>query len=99
MLMGLKETKKWFRVLLFRDLGQEDGRTNALIQASLVRAKTCELLAEHKQKSNPDMYFLVGMVSMIDIIMNRYWDSILHRFDFRYIVNDTLIGIETMITA
>src|SRR5699024_11481336 len=47
MLMGLKETKKWFQVLLFRDLGQEDGRTNALIQASLVRAKTCERSEEH----------------------------------------------------
>ncbi len=98
MLMGLKETKKWFRVLLFRDLGQEDGRTNALIQASLVRAKTCELLAEHKQKSNPDMYFLVGMFSMIDIIMNQNWDSILPRLHFTDIINDTLIGKETPMT-
>src|SRR5699024_2943118 len=100
MLIGMNETKKWLQVLLLYDMGDDEnaGRTKVLLDASLVRAKFCELLAERQNEERTDEYFLVGMFSLIDRIMQRPWDYLLDHLPLNSVVKDTIRGIETRLT-
>lgn len=100
MLIGINETQKWLQVLLLYDMGKElrCGRTKALVEASLVRAKFCELLAKQVNKCRTDEYFLVGMFSMIDLIMQKSWEDLLADLPLNEIVKETVQGIETSLT-
>ena len=100
MLMGLTETTKWIRILIMNDLakGKGKGREKALISNSILRAKTCELVAKHNGKADTDKYFLAGMFSQINVIMQQGWDDILTRLSFTDEINNTLRGVQTDIT-
>lgn len=99
-LIGLRETKRWVQVLALRELGEGsgNGRTQALADYSLTRAKMCELLAKHDGKKNPEEYFFAGMFSLIDVIMKRDWDAILQLIPLSDEVALTVKGERTEIT-
>lgn len=99
MLMGLNKARKWMQILLLHDIGEGvgRGREKALIENSLTRAKTCELLAKYKNKHNPDEFFLTGMFSLIDVIMKRSWEDILPHLSLSQEITMTLMGEETEI--
>ncbi|WP_158233917.1 EAL and HDOD domain-containing protein [Sporosarcina sp. P34] len=97
MMIGLNETKKWLQVLMLHDLGQnlQDGRVKALIDLSLRRARACELLAKYNRKPNKDEYFLTGMFSLIDAVMQRKWEDVLPLLSLSDVIVDTLHGKQT----
>jgi len=99
-LIGLRQTKRWVQVLALREIGEGpgNGRTQALADYSLTRAKMCELLAKHDGKKNPEEYFFAGMFSLIDVIMKRDWDAILKLIPLSDEVALTVKGLQTEIT-
>jgi len=99
-LIGLRETKRWVQVLALREMGTGpgNGRTQALADYSLTRAKMCELLAKHDGKKNPEEYFFAGMFSLIDVIMNSDWKTILNLIPLSDEVALTVKGLQTEIT-
>lgn len=99
-IIGLRETKRWIQVLALREIGDGsgNGRTKALADYSLTRAKMCELLAMHDKKSNSEEYFLAGMFSLIDIIMKRDWDSVSQFIPLSDEVMRTVKGEQTEMT-
>ena len=100
MLLGLKEVRNWMHVLALREIGNEvsGGRTQALVDYSLTRAKMCELLAKEKGRENADEYFLAGLFSLMDVMLKRDWQDILDLIPLSDNVANTLIGEETEIT-
>lgn len=100
MMMGLDEAKRWLRILLLRELGTEAGRgrEKSIIDRSLVRAKLMELLAKHNRKQNHDEYFLAGLFSLIDIIMNKEKEEVLQELSLSNTIYETLMGEKTVIT-
>ncbi|CAM3280149.1 HDOD domain-containing protein [Filibacter tadaridae] len=99
-IIGLRETKKWMYVLALQEIGTGTTKNNvkALIEYSLTRAKMCELLAKKAGKKNADEYFLAGMFSLIDVIMNQNWEDILTHLPLSNGVAHTLTGQKTEIT-
>jgi len=99
-LIGLRETKRWVQILALSEMGKGPGkgRTQALADYSLTRAKMCELLAKHDGKKNPEEYFFAGMFSLIDVIMKRDWDAILKLIPLSDEVALTVKGLQTEIT-
>lgn len=99
-LMGLREAKRWLQVLILRDLGtgQGRGRELVLIERSLFRAKIVELIAEHQRKSNADEFFLAGLFSLIDVIMQSDIDYVLRQLSLSDKITATLLGEETEIS-
>lgn len=97
MLMGLNKARKWMQILLLHDIGTGvgKGREKALIDHSLIRAKVCEQLAKKKGKQNSEAFFLVGMFSLINIIMQRSWEDILPQLSLSKEITETLLGKET----
>jgi EAL and modified HD-GYP domain-containing signal transduction protein len=66
--MGMKRLKMWVSMILMAEV---DEKPQALMETSLVRAKFCEVLAEHSgHKSEKDSFFLVGLFSTLGAYFN-----------------------------
>lgn len=100
LLLGLTELRKWIYFLAMREIErtQSDDIFNELMQTSLFRAKVCEKLAQLQFKQNYSEYFLIGMFSLIDSLLQRPMSMILHQLPFSDEVSATIAGEETGMT-
>ncbi|MCK9608633.1 MAG: HDOD domain-containing protein [Methylomonas sp.] len=64
--LGLKEIRRWANILA---LSSMSSKPDAVLQTILVRAKMCELLA-FEVKQDPEIYFLIGLLSGLDSILD-----------------------------
>lgn len=92
MLLGLTELQKWIYLLAVRDTKRPDTDVfNELLHISLFRAKVCEQVARMKGYRNYSEYFLVGMFSNIDSILQRPLDKIVRQLPFSEEIVNTII--------
>lgn len=68
-MLGFDELKKWISIVALKSLG--DDRPNEVFISSLVRARFGELVAEKKNSTYSSDIFLMGMLSRIDVFINR----------------------------
>jgi c-di-GMP phosphodiesterase len=66
-LLGLENVKRWSTLMLFAGV---DHRPRELLTTALVRARFCELAGPRYQLHNPDRLFTLGLMSVIDALMN-----------------------------
>ncbi|MFJ7407471.1 MULTISPECIES: EAL and HDOD domain-containing protein [unclassified Lysinibacillus] len=100
LLLGLANLRKWIYLLALREF---DGKTDSdlfqeLMRTSLFRAKVCEKLAKLSYKQNFSEYFLVGMFSLIDTILQRPMNAILQQLPFSEAITETILGGQTEMT-
>lgn len=65
-LLGERELVRWIRMATTLIMGQE--KCSDLVLASLVRARSCELIAPKVNHGSCDL-FLIGMFSLMDAIL------------------------------
>ena len=98
-LLGLDEVKKWFNLMIIDELSDEEDLE--AVRLSLVRAKFAELLANSLSiKRSKNKFFLMGLFSMIDVLMNRTLDDLLTELPIAQEIKDGLLregGIYTKI--
>jgi EAL and modified HD-GYP domain-containing signal transduction protein len=76
LILGLNEIKKWISLIVLNQI--KTTKPSELIRAALVRGIFMEKLAIHqKKKKNRDEYFLVGLFSLAEAIMDTPIESIL----------------------
>jgi EAL and modified HD-GYP domain-containing signal transduction protein len=92
-ILGSSELKR-FIGLMFAANANPD-KPSELINASMTRAKFCELVA-HQVKSPIDVSiaFLTGLMSMIDAILDERLESILTKLPLCQEIKDTLLSNE-----
>ena len=91
-LLGEKEIKKWLYLMVFRNMGQD--KPEILIINSLTRARFAELIAiKFDQNLNSFNAYLLGMLSMIDLLLERSLEEILQELLIPIEVKDALNGI------
>ncbi|OCA81968.1 EAL and HDOD domain-containing protein [Pseudobacillus wudalianchiensis] len=75
-LIGLEELKKW---LFFIMIGFPSSTCpEEVVRISLTRARALELLAlSYFKEEPPSLFFLLGMLSMIDVLINKPMDLLL----------------------
>jgi c-di-GMP-related signal transduction protein len=66
-ILGEREIRRWIRLVALVSAGQQ--KTSDLVLSALVRAYFCEQLARKLPRTQSDL-FLVGMVSMMDAILD-----------------------------
>ena len=66
-LVGGNTIKKWATLILMTQL--MEGKPQALFVTALVRARMCELIAEHRGENSEQM-FTIGLLSLIDALMD-----------------------------
>ncbi|MGG0655153.1 EAL and HDOD domain-containing protein [Rummeliibacillus pycnus] len=92
--LGFDDLKKWISILTYRESQKYNpGDTfDELMKTSLCRAKICELLAKYNRKRNTSEYFLVGMFSLIDALLQRPMNSILVQLPLSDEIVETISG-------
>ncbi len=89
--LGMKEVRKWTALIMMRDAG--DGKPDELVRSSLVRARALEsLAAKVKLGSRKTEFFLIGIFSMIDVIMDRPLREILEELPLDTDIKRALLG-------
>lgn len=75
--LGTKEVRKWATLIAMMDAHQ--GQGNELVRASLIRAKLMEQIAIRLFFKQEDInnLFMAGLLSMMDVIMDKSFDEVL----------------------
>jgi EAL and modified HD-GYP domain-containing signal transduction protein len=89
--LGEIEIKKWIYLLMFKEIERLENRE--LIKTCLIRAKFLELLAIKKHKNTRSIeYFMTGLFSSIDILLNRSMKEIVEELPLPIDVRLALLG-------
>ena len=89
--LGITEIKKWVYIMMLKEVQSIENKE--LIKSSLIRAKLMELLSQgigmkHKRLE----FFLTGMFSSIDVLLNRGMEDIVKELSFEDDVKEALQG-------
>ena len=89
-LLGADEIKRWIYVSLLSKNRFEG--VNEVVKNSLIRAKFCETLSDaFAHKFNKSEFFLAGMLSMIDVILQTKMEKILEQLPLSQNIKRALI--------
>lgn len=75
--LGTQTLRSWASLLTLARMGTTPSE---LLRMLLVRARTCELLADAAQCANSAAYFTVGLLSALDVILHIPMGEALQRF-------------------
>ncbi|MGD6876383.1 EAL and HDOD domain-containing protein [Bacillus infantis] len=89
MVLGLYELRKW--VLLMAISDYKSAKDNETIKLSMCRAKFAESIGKLKQR-NISEYFLLGLFSLIDTILERPMEEILVELPLTPEMQEALLG-------
>ena len=85
--LGLNEIKRWSNILTLASLSS---KPMALMQTALIRGKMCERMAL-LLKQEPEHYFLIGMLSCADSILDIPMESALSQLPLTSDVSDAIL--------
>jgi len=88
LLLGEKDIKHWASVLALSSL---DDKPHALSELTMVRAKMCELIGSHLRSQQKELFFTVGMLSMLDAYFDAPIEELLKSMSFTDEINNALI--------
>lgn len=89
--LEIDEIKKWIYLLMLQEKRTVDNKE--LVKTSLIKAKFMELIAlEMKLKDNYFDFFLTGMFSSIDCLLNKDMKEVLASLPLTPQVEDALLG-------
>jgi c-di-GMP-related signal transduction protein len=89
--LGVEEMRRWIYLMMIKEIRTPEN--NELVKLSVIRAKLMELLAiELGLKDKSFEYFLTGMFSSIDILLNKEMESIIETLSLSRDVEDALMG-------
>jgi EAL and modified HD-GYP domain-containing signal transduction protein len=88
--IGIEPIRKWASVWCLA--GLNPGATPELVTLSLVRGRSCELLAQHVRRLDPSELFLVGLFSLLDVMLSRTMVNALDKLPLARAAEDALLG-------
>jgi EAL and modified HD-GYP domain-containing signal transduction protein len=95
LLIGMREIKKWASIIALGAIGED--KPVELLNISLVRAKFCEFIAEEiGQKRNVHNFFMMGLFSLIDALLDRHMEDVLKDIYIEAEVKTALLGEENI---
>ncbi len=90
-LLGEHEIRKWASLVILRDLAEH--KPAELLVASLVRAHFCGLLASLTGfRENARELFLMGLLSLLDVMVERPMDEIIQDLPLSQNLKTALVG-------
>ncbi len=89
-ILGLNEIKKWISFILISDV--KDNKPNELVRAALIRSMFMEKISiVLKDRKRREEYFMVGLFSMSEAIMDSPLEVILSQTHLSETISNTLI--------
>ena len=88
LLIGPAQIKHWASLLALSNL---DDKPHALHEQTMLRAKMCEFLGEKVSAEKKDLFFTVGMFSMLDAFFDKPLEELLSSISLADEINDALL--------
>lgn len=88
-LLGERDLRRWVRLIAAVGAGQD--KTSDLVLSALVRGRFCELLAPKVAHGESDL-FLMGLLSLIDAMLETPMQAILEKIPLDAATNAVLLG-------
>jgi EAL and modified HD-GYP domain-containing signal transduction protein len=88
-ILGERETRRWIRLVALISAGML--KSSDLVLSALVRARFCELLSPKAPKGESDL-FLVGLVSLMDAILEVPMAEVLEKIPLDQHTKSVLMG-------
>lgn len=85
---GLNRLQSWAGILA---LNNASDKPSELLTTSLIRAKFCELVGEKDKDFSKDSYFIVGLFSSLDAVMDQTLESVLADLSFNVDIKKALL--------
>ena len=73
-MLGRKQLCSWASMMALTGLND---KPQEQVRIAMIRAKSCELLAEHAQLTALDSFFTVGMFSALDLLMDQSLENLI----------------------
>jgi c-di-GMP-related signal transduction protein len=90
-ILGEREARRWIRLVTLVSAGMQ--RSTDLVLSALVRARFCELLSEKIPRKTSDP-FLLGLISMMDAILEIPMAEVLEKIPLEQETKTVLLGGE-----
>jgi EAL and modified HD-GYP domain-containing signal transduction protein len=88
-ILGEREVRRWIR--LVATLGAGQGKSSELVLSAMVRARFCELVSPKIPHGDSDL-FLMGMLSMMDVILEIPMSQVLDNVPIDQESKSVLLG-------
>jgi EAL and modified HD-GYP domain-containing signal transduction protein len=88
--IGIEPIRKWASVWCLA--GLNPGAMPELVTLSLVRGRSCELIAQRLRRLDPSELFLVGLFSLLDVMLSRTMANALDNLPLARATEDALLG-------
>ena len=97
MMLGIAQLRNWIYLLAMRENNKNHDSDvfTEVMHSALYRAKVCEILAKHDKHSNFSEYFLIGMFSLMDTLLQRPMYAIMQQMPFSEEIMETISGQQT----
>ncbi len=91
-MVGREVLHRWLAVVLVASLGRKGDVTHEIALTAITRARMCELLAANStDKRNAGSAFIVGLLSLLDVLLEVPMDKILSRLELSDEVRGALL--------
>ncbi len=87
--LGINKLQSWASVIA---LTNTSDKPSELLTTSLIRAKFCESIGSIEKDLSKDSYFMVGLFSTLDTIMDQPLDEILSGLSFKEEIKSALLN-------
>ena len=87
--IGINQLRAWMTLLLMASV---ENKPHELTTIALQRAKLCEMFARTKNRTQSETYFLVGLLSVLDALMDMPMDRVLTNIPVSPDVAEALIA-------
>lgn len=87
-ILGLKQIRSWLTILAMSEVND---RSTTLMTTALIRGKMCELLASASGYKQEDRFFTVGLLSILDAIMDLPMAKVLESLPLTEDLNQALM--------
>lgn len=87
-ILGLKQIRAWLTILAMSEVND---RSNTLMTTAMIRGKMCELLAQSTGFKQEDRFFTVGLLSILDAIMDLPMMEVLQSLPLTDDINQALL--------
>ncbi len=90
-LLGMAQIKRW--IIIFLTAGDDQASTD-LVTNMLVRGRMCELISEMTGKEDPISYFMVGLLSQLDALLDIEMGELLDQMPLNDSISRAILGHE-----
>lgn len=87
-LLGLRTLRTWVTLLMMTGI---KGKPDELPRTALQRARKCEVVAKALQRPEEDRYFMAGLLSTLDALMDATLETLLSELPLTQDVSDALL--------